>query len=69
MNIIFTNHAKSRIKKRKIAEQDIVDAINKPDSTIKRLGKYYFQKKLERGTIEVCCERERNIKVITVYWR
>lgn len=69
MEIIFTSHAKYRIEKRKILEQEVIDVIKYPDRTIKRHDKYYFQKRLERGTIEVSCEKtERIIKVITVYW-
>ena len=69
MEIIFTKHAKYRIEKRKILEQEVIEAIKYPDKTIKKHNKYYFQKNLGRGTIEVSCEKtERIIKVITVYW-
>ena len=69
MKIIFTNHAKYRIEKRKMLEEEVIEAINYPDKTLKKQGKYYFQKRLERGTIEVSCEKtETIINVITVYW-
>jgi len=69
MEIIFTVHAKYRIEKRKILEQEVIETIKFPDKTLKRNDRYYFQKRLERGTIEVSCEEtERIIKVITVYW-
>lgn len=69
MNIIIEGHVKGRLDKRKILEEEIIDAVKYPDKTIKKHGKYYFQKKLERGTIEVPCEKtEKHIKVITVYW-
>ena len=69
MKVIFTNHARYRIEKRKILEDEVIDAINYPDKTIKRHNKYYFQKRLNRGTIEVSCEKtESLINVITVYW-
>ena len=69
MEIVFTNHAKYRIGKRKILEEEVIDTIKYPDKTIKKHGKYYFKKRLERGTIEVCCEKtESIINVITVYW-
>ena len=69
MEIVFTNHAKYRIVKRKVLKEEVIDAIKYPDKTIKKHGKYYFQKRLERGTIEVCCEKtESIINVITVYW-
>ena len=53
MEIVFTNHAKYRIVKRKVLKEEVIDAIKYPDKTIKKHGKYYFQKRLERGTIEV----------------
>lgn len=69
MDIVFTKHAIFRIKKRKILKQEVIDAIRYPDNTTKKHGKYYYQKRLERGTIETCCEKtEKIIKVITIYW-
>ena len=69
MKVRFTNHAKYRIEKRKILEEEVIEAIKYPDKTIKKHGKYYFQKRLERGTIEISCEKtESIINVITVYW-
>ena len=69
MKIIFTHHAEERLTRRRISEEEITAAIKNPDATIKKYGKYYFQKKLDRGLIEVCCEKtENNINVITVYW-
>jgi hypothetical protein len=69
MKISFTNHAEGRMNTRGLLKQEALDAIRCPDNTIKKYGKYYFQKKLDRGTIEVCCEKtENNINVITVYW-
>ncbi|MBI1969857.1 DUF4258 domain-containing protein [Candidatus Woesearchaeota archaeon] len=69
MEVIFTIHAKERLQRRHILEEEALDAIKHPDRTIKRHGLYYIQKKLQRGTIEVCCEKgERYIKVVSVYW-
>ncbi len=69
MEIVFTEHANGRIKFKRIPYEDVIDGIKYPDETIKKHGKYYFRKKLQTGTIEICCERtESNIKVITVYW-
>ena len=69
MKIIFTNHAERRLIKRKILKQDVVDAIKYPSKIIKKHGKYYFQKVLRRGRIEIVCEiMEINIKIITLYW-
>ncbi len=69
MNIVFTDHVEERLKRRKITKQEIIDAIRYPDKTIKKYGKYYYQKKLQRGTIEVSCGKtEQEINIITVYW-
>ena len=69
MNIIFTKHAEQRADKRKISKQDILDTIKYPDKTIKKQGKYYYQKKIERGSIEIVAEKtEKNINIITIYW-
>ena len=69
MQIIFTNHAKFRIIRRNILKQEVIEAIKYPDRTLKKHGKYYFQKSLDRGKIEVVCEKiENNINVITLYW-
>ena len=68
MKIIFTRHAAHQATKRNILKEEVIDAITTPDNIIKKHGKQFFQKKLERGMIEACCERtERHIKVITVY--
>ena len=69
MEIVFTSHSEQRIAKRGLLKEEILDAIKNPDKTIKKHGKYYFQKKLERGTMEVpCTKTESNIKILTVYW-
>ncbi len=69
MKIIFTKHAEYRIKKRNLTKQEVIESINYPNNTFKKHAKYYFNKKLERGIIEICCEKtENNIKVITIYW-
>lgn len=68
MKIVFTLHAEDRIKKRGISKEEIIDAIRYPKNTEKRQGKYYAQKDLPNGTIEVVYEKENYIKVITLYW-
>ena len=69
MEITFTAHAEFRIKKRKLLKEEVIDTICYPDKTLKTQGKYYYQKKLNRGMIEVVTEKtESNINVITIYW-
>ncbi|HII71225.1 TPA: DUF4258 domain-containing protein [Candidatus Woesearchaeota archaeon] len=68
MKIVFTMHAQARAKKRNIDAEEVIEAVRFPENTIKKKGKLYFLKRLDRGTIEVVCEKEKDIKVITVYW-
>jgi len=69
MRITFTKHAELRMIKRKILKQELIDAIKYPDKVLKKHGKYYFQKTLDRGNIEIVCQKiETNIKIITLYW-
>ena len=68
MNIVFTLHTKFRLKKRKITEDEVIQAIKSPDKLTKIDGKYYVQKNIGRGNIEVIYVRENYIKVVTVYW-
>lgn len=68
MEIIFTEHAKDRLSKRKITEEEIKEAINYPDKTIKKKGKYYVQKNIQRANIEIVYEKDKYIKVVTVYY-
>jgi hypothetical protein len=69
MKIIFTKHAILRALKRNTTEQKIIESIKNADKTIKKHGKYYYQKRLEIGTIEIVCEMvESVLNVISVYW-
>lgn len=68
MDIIFTEHAKCMLKKRKITEDKVINTIKYPEKTHKEEGKYYAQKDTGRGKIEVVYEKEKYIKIITIYW-
>ena len=69
MMFVFSAHAKDRLVKRNLSEQDVVDAIVYSSITIKKQGKFYASKNIGRGTIEVVYEKtEKYISVITVYW-
>ena len=69
MKIIFTLHANQRIKRRKLLNEEVTDAIKNPDKIVKKQGKFYYRKKLNRGSIEVVVEKtENNLNIITVYW-
>jgi len=68
MEIIYTFHAKLMVRKRKIEEVWIKEAIKSPDKVENEFGKYYARKKLNGLTIEVAYEKKKYIKIITVYW-
>lgn len=68
MKIVFTEHAKDRMKKRKITEEEITQAVKYPDSLSKKDGKYYAMKNIARANIEVVYEKENYIKIITLYY-
>jgi len=69
MKIIFTRHAEERLKKRRILKVEVIETLRFSDRAIKKFGLYYLQKRLFRGTIEVCCERTgKSINIITAYW-
>ena len=69
MKILFTKHSKETIEERHLLKEEVVDSIKYPDKITKKNYKYFFIKKLNRGTIETCCQRtESYLKVITIYW-
>jgi hypothetical protein len=68
MEIVFTEHAKERMKKRGITEDEVIQAIKNPDNTKKQGGNYYVQKNIGRAKIEVAYEKDKYIKVITIYY-
>lgn len=69
MEYIFTEHAKYRMGKRGLTKEEVIEAIKYADKTLKKYGKYYAQKNIGKGTIEVFHERtEKYIRIITIYW-
>ncbi len=69
MEIELCQHIVDRIHTRHLFLEEVVDAIRHPDRITKKQGMLYLQKRLNRGTIEIVCEkRENHIRAITVYW-
>jgi len=68
MEIIFTKHALLRMKKRKITKDEIINSIKHPENTSKKENKFYVQKNIDRANIEIVYEKDKYIKVITVYY-
>ena len=68
MEIIFTEHAKERLKKRKITKEEITEAIKFPEKVTKKKGLYYAQKNIQRANIEIVYQKDKYIKVITIYY-
>jgi hypothetical protein len=67
MNIVFTEHAKERMKIRNISEDEVISTIKYPEKTEKIDDIYYVQKNLGRFILNVVYTRENYIKVITLY--
>jgi len=62
-------HAFDMMDERKILLEEIMDVMNYPDIIVKRGYQYFYLKKLNRGSLRLCCEKTENIiKVITLYW-
>lgn len=68
MEIVFTEHVRFRLKKRGITEDEVINTVKYPERTYKEEEEYYAQKDIGRGKIEVVYEKEKYIKIITVYW-
>ena len=69
MNIIFTQHARLRMRKRNIPEEEVFDAIKRPDKTTKTQGKYCYRRAFRRGTIEAVCEKTNDyVKNRPINW-
>jgi len=68
MEITFTKHALFRMKKRKITKEEVGEAIKYPEKTLKKQGKFYISKNIERANIEAVYEKDKYIKVITFYY-
>lgn len=68
MEIVFTEHAKKRMRRRNIHEDDIVNTIKYAEKINKIGGIYFARKNIGRGSIEVVYEKDRYINIITVYW-
>ncbi len=70
MKIIFSDHAKLKIKQRKLSQKRIVETIEKPDSvTFSRGGREIALKKFRTNHMQVIIKREQNVVVvITAHW-
>ncbi len=65
MNIIYTDHAKERMRQRKIYQKDIKDVIRKPNIEILRKDNTtILQSELNRGTLEIICKKSHTTCVI-----
>lgn len=67
MNIVFTDHAKERMKRRNISEDEVINTIKYPEKTEKTDDAYYVYKHLGRFILKVVYTRENYIKVLTVH--
>ena len=70
MTIAYTEHAKSRMKHRKILKSEVEDTVLNPYFTVlSRLGRYVAVKKSGDKYLKAICEKSNDkITVVTVYW-
>lgn len=65
MKIIFTDHAKVRMKERKILKRDVLLAIENPSVTVLRKDAMtMFQKETPKGILEIICKKSHTTCVI-----
>ncbi len=70
MKLIFTNHAKQRIKERKIILQQIQETIDFPDYKISKENKIEAYKKIDNKLLKIVYIKEgKFIKIITLIWK
>ncbi len=68
MKIIYSSHARKRLRQRNIKENKVVEIIEFPDYTLKRGEEIEAYKKIKERTIKIVyVAKENYIKVITVY--
>lgn len=67
MHIEFTNHAKDRMKRRSISEDEVINTIKFPEKTEKVGEVYYVQKHIGRFILKVIYVRENYIKVLSLH--
>lgn len=70
MAIVYTEHAKSRMKHRGISKSEVEDAVLHPYFTVpSRLGRFIAVKKYGGKYLKAIYEKGNGkITVITVYW-
>ena len=70
MVVRYTEHAKARMKLRRISESDVEAAIRDPYFSVpSRFGRVIIVKKYEDRYLKVVCEKSNDkITVVTVYW-
>jgi len=68
--IIFTEHARKRMRERDILRVDAIAAVKEPDSVYdEEGGTRLYRKKLTNHTLEVVTEfRGKRIIIVTLYW-
>ena len=68
MKIFYTNHAKDKLKRRKIEKIWVEETIKYPDYYIKVKHKHNAIKKLNGRTLKVVYVKEKHIKIITLFF-
>jgi len=68
-NIIWTNHARDRLNKRKIHKDFVIQAIISPDRTKQNNGAIEYQKRFDNQTVAaIVKENEKGENIILSCW-
>jgi len=70
MKILYSSHAKKRLRERGIKEEDVIETIEFPEYTIRRSNNEIEAYKKIKGRMlkVVYFQKERYIKIITLYY-
>lgn len=68
MEIIYTEHAKEQLQIRKILEIWVEETVHWPDSIRHEGTTHIARKRINGKSIEIVFEKEKYIKIITLYW-
>ena len=70
MIIIFTNHARKRMKERRISRAEVAITVRHPDVIEENNGIQIFRKRYKLSSLEVVTEvKKGKLIVITLYWQ
>ena len=68
VDLAYTRHAREKLVRRKIEESWVEETLKYPNRTSRDGRKYWALRKLNSHTLKVVYVRDKQIKIITVYF-